>query len=61
MNGNNVTYFDSFGVATFQRKLRTSQETKISQQIFIEYNHMIQYYGNTFLMDLLILSGMIKG
>ena len=35
LNGNNITYFDSFGIKHIPK------ETRISSQIFIEYKHMI--------------------
>ena len=39
MNGDNVTYFDSFGI---KNKQQNPQATKISKQIFVEYKQMIQ-------------------
>ena len=42
VNSDNVTYFDSFGVEVFQKKLEISLKTKILHRIFIEYKHIIQ-------------------
>ena len=36
VNGDNVTYFDSFGVNIFQKKLKSSYATEILKQIFLE-------------------------
>ena len=40
MNGNNVTYFDSFVVEYIPKKQLWG--TKISPQLFVEYKSMIQ-------------------
>ena len=37
-----VTYFNSFGVEIFQKKLKNLLEIKTWKQIFLEYKHMIQ-------------------
>ena len=37
VKGDNVTDFDSFELNTFRKKLKTLKETKISQQLLIEY------------------------
>ena len=43
VNGDNVTYSNSFGVEHFPSPKNTKLiETKISQQVFIEYKQMIQ-------------------
>ena len=42
VNGDKVTYFDSFGVEYILKKSKHLQATKILWQIFIEYKHMIQ-------------------
>ena len=39
---NDVTYFNSFGVEIFQKKLKNLLEIKTWKQIFLEYKHMIQ-------------------
>ena len=39
----------------FQKKLKSSQETKISLQIFIENKHTFRVCAVTFVLDLLIL------
>ena len=39
---NDVTYFNSFGVEIFQKKLKNLLEVKTWKQIFLEYKHMIQ-------------------
>ena len=39
VNGDNVTYFDTFGI---KNKQQNPQATKISKQIFVEYKQMIQ-------------------
>ena len=45
---------------TFQNQLKNSYATKISQQIFIDYKHMIQWNVDNFELDLLILCLIIK-
>ena len=42
VNGDNVTYFDSFGVEYIQKEIKIFMGNKISQQIFTEYKQMIQ-------------------
>ena len=42
VNGDKVTYSDSFEVNIFQKKFKKSLEIKILQQILIEYKHTIQ-------------------
>ena len=53
---NNITYFDSFGVEHIPKdKLKNLSVDLRSQQIFIEYKHMIQWCVDVFVLDLLIL------
>ena len=42
MNGDNVTYFDSFGVKNIPKRIKTFTSKKISKQTFIEYKQIIQ-------------------
>ena len=42
LNGNNVTYFDSFGVQYILKKFKNSQEITILQQTFTKYKQTIQ-------------------
>ena len=48
-DGDNITYFDSFGV------WKIHKQTKISKQTFTEYKKMILYFVDIFVLDLLIL------
>ena len=54
VNAKNVTYFNSFGVNIFQKKLKNSIEIKTLKKIFIEYKHIIQKYVNIYVLDLLV-------
>ena len=54
VNSDYVTYFDSFGLNIFQKKLKSSYERKISQEVFIKYNQMIQSCVDTFVLDLIL-------
>ena len=40
-NGNNIIYFDCFGVEHIPKEIKTFIGKKISSQIFIEYKHTI--------------------
>ena len=42
VNSDNKRYFDSFRVDYTPKKIKKSEVTKISPQIFIEYKHMIR-------------------
>ena len=42
MNGNNATYFDSFRVVHIPKEITKLIRKKISEQIFLEFKHMIQ-------------------
>ena len=42
VNSNNVTYFDSFGVEMFLKKLEHLLIIIVLKQIFSEYKHMIK-------------------
>ena len=42
MKGDNVRYFDDFGVKHIPKEIKTLHATTISQQFFIEYKQMIQ-------------------
>ena len=58
MNG--IACFDSFGAEHIPKEISSKYHiisTKISSQIFIEYNQMIQKCVHTFVLDLLILKG----
>ena len=45
----------ALGLSTFQQKLKKSQETKISSQIFMEYKYTIQQCLGNLVLNLLIL------
>ena len=56
VNVNNIIYFDRLGVERIPPKeVEKFKETKIQSQIFIEYKHMIRWYVDTFVLDLLVL------
>ena len=42
MNGENVTYFDSFGVEHIPKEIRKFIGKEMPKQIFTEYKHIIQ-------------------
>ena len=42
VKNNDITYFDSFGVEHFLRKLKHLSRIKMLRQIFSGYRHMIQ-------------------
>ena len=42
VNGNNVTYFDSFGVEHIRKEIKKFVRDKKYFQIFIGYKHAIQ-------------------
>ena len=42
LNGDNVTYFDTFAVKYIKKQIKEVCRTKILKQIFLEYKHRIQ-------------------
>ena len=42
VNGENITWFDSFEVEHIPREIKTFIDNKISLEIFTEYKHTIQ-------------------
>ena len=52
MNGDNVTYLDSFEAEHVPKEITKKNRTKIQQQIFIEFKQMIQLFVDIFVLDL---------
>ena len=42
VNGDNATYFDSFGVEYILKEIKNFVGIKSIKQLFIEYKHMFQ-------------------
>ena len=44
VHSNDTTYFDSFGLEHIPKVIRTFINNKNIKKIFLEYNHIIQYF-----------------